>query len=274
MKKTAIFCLLLMAFAGCRKSGISKISTSLDTLAKTPDTLAINKDTLFVSAMISARNISRFQYDGNKRLVAETDSGTFDYGNDTVKSFFGYDTQGNLIRREISGKYGDTVYNITYVNGQPTSATYLASLAGTAFHIAGTIKYTVTNNKVTEIDGSVYPAKLKLQITYSGDNVASISVNGGSFADPLVNYNYGTKKSPYAASAFKWFLFPDWLPLVEWRSLFHPEYPVNMFNQNDLESLSAPARSDSIKFTNQYNTSGYPTKIVANGVAVTYQYIK
>ena len=69
-----------------------------DTAKKTKlDTVVTNTDTLLVSAIISDQNVSHFQYDGNKRLVHETDSGRFDSGNETVNSSFAYDTQGNLI---------------------------------------------------------------------------------------------------------------------------------------------------------------------------------
>jgi len=289
MKKIILFGLLILAFASCKKNSMSKIAAPLDTIKKTPpDTLVASADTMLVSAMMSDGNTSRFQYDSNNRLAQEIDSGFYVYsysinssvGNVTLTSTFGYDAQGNLIKREISDKYGDTVYNITYVNGQPTSATYIASLPGTTQpNITGTIKYTVTNNKVTEIDGSVYPQNLKVQLTYSGNNIASISVNGTNAA-PLVNYSYGTNKSPFAASRFKWFLFPDCLPLTE-SNFFGQEYPVNMFNQNEVESLSVPSNSGiSITFTNQYNALGYPTQVSSTKTiynsagSATYQYIK
>jgi hypothetical protein len=246
----------------CKKNIVNKIKLPQDTIAKHPDTVASGTDTLLVSAVIMGNNISHFQYDDKNRLIHEVDSASLHNGEVTTNSFFSYDAQGNLTKREISDKYGDTVYNIAYANGTPVSADYIASFPGTANpDIKGTIKYTVTNNKVTEIDGSVYPSDLKIKITYNGNNIASISVNG-SFADPVVNYKYGSKKSPYAASRFKWFLFPDVLPLVEWPFDGY-EYPVNLFNQNDLESLSAPGRSASaITFTNQYNNSGYPMQII------------
>jgi YD repeat-containing protein len=281
MKKISLFCLLIFAFASCKKTSVSKMVTPPDTVKKTkPDTVVTTTDTLLVSAVIGSHNISRFQYDANKRLVSETDSGTFDAGNITVSSSFSYDSQGNLIKREVSSKNCDTVYNITYVNGLPTSASYIASFPGTTYpNITGTIKYTVTNNKVTEIDGSVYPSNLKVQITYSGNNIASISVNG-TFANPLVNYTYGTKNSPYAASRFKWFLFPDCLPLTEW-IFYRQEYPVNMFNKNDVESFSTSgAPQFSVTFTNQYDASGYPTQIISSktiydpSASVTYQYLQ
>jgi YD repeat-containing protein len=265
MKRTGIFCLLLLALASCRKD-----STTTTNTVENP--LIPSANTMLVSSMTTHGYVSRFQYDSSNRLVAETDSGVFDNGTETLSSTFGYDNQGNLTKREISGKDGDTTYNITYVNGQPTSATFVANIIASAITtphtITGTITYTVANNKVTEIDGAVYPTSQKLKITYSGNNVASIIANG-AFDNAVFSYTYGTNKSPFAASAFKWFLFPDFLPQPEELTIFRFGFPVNMYNQNEVDSFSTGGA-----FTNQYNTLGYPTQIVANGATATYQYIK
>lgn len=272
MKEIIIFCCVIVAFAGCKKSGLSAIK-------RPQDTVAAKKDTLLVSAVIGELGTSRFQYDGDKRLISETDSGTFDLGNMTMLSSFEYDADGNLIKRHVSTSFADTVYNITYVNGQPVSATYDASRPGVAgSDVTGTITYTVTNNKVTEIDCSGYTPNLQIKLSYSGNNIASIKANG-TFADSLVNYNYGTKQSPFASSRFKWFLFPDWLPLTE-GNFYRFAYPVNMFNENDVESFSTSRDPNSSStFTNSYNISGYPTQVVGSSQlhpnqTIVYQYTK
>jgi hypothetical protein len=278
MKKIILFCLVILTFAACKKGDNPKVVIPPDTIKKTPpDTVFTKPDTMLVSAMISGNLVSRFQYDSNKRLVQEVDSQTYSVGEITTTSKFNYDAHGNLIRREVSDMDGDTVWTVTYNNGLPVSAAYVASSVW-GDHYNSSLKYKVVNNHISEIDGAIYPSDLVIKLTYSGNNITGISATGTHF-NSVADYSYGLKNSPFAASRFKWFLFPDWLPLTEYE-MYGQQYPVNMFNQNDLESLSVSSNpASSFTFTNQYNSSGYPTQVIQTSGSgksrtITFQYTK
>jgi hypothetical protein len=242
MKKYFLFALIAaLTVVSCKKP-------SDDTSTPTPGTSKVLKR--FIETKAGQSTTYNVSYDGSKRLTAVSSS-----DNQEVMTFT-YGANDNIAKIENKEGNDRDVFEISYSNGVPSSATYKSyekDGANETLISQYSLQYTVENNLVTKIKMIVPPDpaagedgyELDYDLSYTNGNLTRVETQG-AFAYAAI-FSYGTKK-PVFPAIFKYVLDPA-------------GFSLEFFAKNDLLSMTydypGTELDVTINNTYTYDSKGY-----------------
>ncbi len=197
-------------------------------------------------------SVTKYKYDAQNRVILTTMRYKATGLTDTDSYY--YDTNGDLtkvIYQAAGGQGPQYKYSgvevFTYNNGIPQSIT-----TNDSYHNNSSLKYTVTNNKVTGYVSTSGPTK-NCSVIYDGDNVKTVIYNAGvspNVATTTVTNIFDSNKDIAYTTGCKWVLLGT-------------SAPIPYAAQNEISSQSSITQG--ITNTNtldyEHNSEGYPTKV-------------
>src|SRR5688572_5308284 len=234
MRQLFLVALMALAFASCKKD---ESTTDPVTASK-----RLKKITKTESGNTTVYNLL---YDGAKRLtsIKSTD--------DSEVILLSYDAAGNLVKIEETEDMFHNIYNYTYANGVPVSATFKSwqKQAGQPDELIedDVLTYTVASGNVTGIhmemaDGT----EMDFALSYANGNLAKVNTVGNDFYS--ATFTWGSKKSPY--------------PPMSKYVLDQAGFSLLFFAKNEMLSTvyDFPGTTLDMTITSQYtyDSAGYP----------------
>ncbi|WP_423149560.1 hypothetical protein [Rubrolithibacter danxiaensis] len=228
-----------------------------------PDAPSAKKLTKITKTEDGENTVYSLTYDSNNRLTSYKDQ------NNTEATTFTYDANGNI--QKLENKEGDdkTVFEVTYNNNVPVSGSF-KTYEGNTIKATLSLEYTVSGGLVTKIKQKMDAVALgESTITYQGGNVSKVetttTIPNVPASKTTLTYTYGTKKSPFQNTGFKYILDPMGLS-------------VQFFAKNDITSEKYDFPGTELDFQSNtqytYDSAGYPlTATEGTGAdAVTYKF--
>jgi hypothetical protein len=222
--------LIVVLSSGCSKSGES------------PQRMLIASETVtdyYPGDSTLTYKVS-MQYDNQNRLTNVTKN----YGPQYLIAYYtySYDANSNVISlAQVDGTNPIGVITYKYLNGVPISAFYQAATDPAPTEAA---EYeTFNNNKITAVDYPNGGNPITETLTYNKDNYNQVIYSDGT----EYQYTYGTHKSPFLYTGFKYILYKI-------------SYVIND-NEILVQKVTEPSGAV-YNYTHvyQYNSQGYPTR--------------
>ena len=189
--------------------------------------------------------VYNFTYDASKRLTSIKSA------DESEITLLSYDAAGNLVKIDQTEDQFHNIYNYSYTNGLPVSATFKSWMlqpGGPEELIEDDVlTYTLEAGKVTGIEMEMSDgSQMDFALTYTNDNLTKVNTVGSDFYTAIITW--GVKKSPYPAAA----------KFV----LDQAGYSLLFFAKNEMISIAYdfPGTTMDKTITSQYtyDAAGYP----------------
>jgi len=238
MKKQFLLAIAVVAalsFSSCKKDDADTPAPAV--------TKRLKKETKTEAGVVTVFNLT---YDAANRLTSYKSTDNSEY------VLFSYDAAGNLVKVDQREKEYKNLYEYTYVNNVPVSATLKSweIIPGQADDLIEDDKltYTVTNNQVSKIklDMLMANSTINLLLTYAATgNLSKVTTEGINFIS--ADFTFGTKKAVY--------------PKVTNYVLDQAGFSLHFASKNELLSSTfdfpGTANDETINTTYTYDSNGY-----------------
>lgn len=262
MKKHLFIALVSASLFACKKS-----SNPINPIANDRQ-LVDSVITLLKTFSADAKKVIHYEYDSKNRVTVLHEN-YFNYPSPSGDHIYEYDVRGNLVRSTINRSGKTSIFEYTYKDDVPVSASYREPASpSNNYDLVFTVENGLITHSVIAI-GSGGTAKVTYEYAngnHTNEIYQSFSASATKAFTLTDSYEYGSKKSPYLYSGNKWFL-PD----------------VVFANKNDnvkTTSLVDGGSPSVVYFTNAYDKNGYPTTVTTVGAPgttadelITYKYI-
>ncbi len=209
---------------------------------------------------INEKTTKIFAYNGNNQLTKVTELGDLGFGITQSIENYTY-TDGKITKKteDFTGSESFSfIYNYWYTNQKLSAVSVQKRINGINYDFQ-TLTYNYdTSNVIKQTDERLNGDKTLAVIDLVNDNITSVSYyTNVTFSNPAgvlnntsLHTNYDNKKNPY----------------LHLKSALY-NFPISSSN-----NVGKYQSSNTVNYTYEYNSDGYPTKRTAGNVVTTFEY--